>query len=166
MNMNRFTINFIDRTIIGTKTSFAKAGKGYGPEYEELADKMARYPEYKLVQKELKNNVKSKRSYKGMNVAFIKEYISIQENAEEMMDKFTAIERMAKASGIAVFPTIKKWFLEKYSSEENPFDMEAAKNMLSDFRIKHAESEASSVSEKQLTQDNTILYQETLEEVS
>ena len=39
----RFTINFIEKQIIGTKASFDKASKGFGPIYEELADKAAKH---------------------------------------------------------------------------------------------------------------------------
>ena len=38
----RFTIDFFEKEIIGTKASFNKAGKGCGPEYEELAEKIGR----------------------------------------------------------------------------------------------------------------------------
>lgn len=42
----RFTIDFFKQTITGTKASFAKAGKGFGPEYEELTAKMAAHPTF------------------------------------------------------------------------------------------------------------------------
>lgn len=35
----RFTIDFFNKTITGTKASFDKAGKGFGAEYEELTAK-------------------------------------------------------------------------------------------------------------------------------
>ena len=36
----RFTLDFFKKTITGTKASFNKANKGFGPEYEELTSKM------------------------------------------------------------------------------------------------------------------------------
>ena len=45
----RFTLNFFDKTITGTKASFNKANKGFGPEYEELTSKMAAHPDFTLV---------------------------------------------------------------------------------------------------------------------
>ena len=51
----RFTIDFFEKEIIGTKASFNKAGKGCGPEYEELAEKMAKHPDFQLVIKEQKH---------------------------------------------------------------------------------------------------------------
>ena len=37
-NTVRFTVDFIKKTITGTKASFNKASTGFGPIYEELAD--------------------------------------------------------------------------------------------------------------------------------
>ena len=37
----RFTLNFVAKTIVGTKASFTKAGKGFGPAYDELVALMA-----------------------------------------------------------------------------------------------------------------------------
>ena len=36
----RFTLDFFNKTISGTKASFNKANKGFGAEYEELTSKM------------------------------------------------------------------------------------------------------------------------------
>ena len=53
-NAARFTLNFFDKTITGTKASFNKANKGFGPEYEELTAKMAAHPDFELRVKEQK----------------------------------------------------------------------------------------------------------------
>lgn len=42
----RFTLNFVNKTIVGTKASFDKASKGFGPIYDELAVLMAKHPTY------------------------------------------------------------------------------------------------------------------------
>ena len=66
----RFTLNFFDKTITGTKASFNKANKGFGPEYEELTSKMAAHPDFTLVVKEQKTKTtKAKRTYEGMDVS-------------------------------------------------------------------------------------------------
>ena len=66
----RFTINFFEQTITGTKASFSKAGKGFGPEYEELTSKMAAHPgfakiellnEYEAMIEELKTEAEAVR---------------------------------------------------------------------------------------------------------
>lgn len=73
----RFTIDFFEKEIIGTKASFNKAGKGCGPEYEELAEKMAKHPDFQLVIKEQKHQaVRAKRTYDGMNFKFMENFIA------------------------------------------------------------------------------------------
>jgi hypothetical protein len=68
----RFTLNFFDKTITGTKASFNKANKGFGPEYEELTSKMAAHPDFTLVVKEQKTKTtKAKRTYEGMDYKFM-----------------------------------------------------------------------------------------------
>ena len=69
-NSVRFTVNFISKTIIGTNASFNKASTGFGPIYEELAEKVAKHPDFKLVVKEQKTKTtKAKRTYEGMDVS-------------------------------------------------------------------------------------------------
>ena len=139
----RFTIDFINKTITGTKASFNKASKGFGPEYEELTAKMAAHPEYKLVIKEQKTKTtKSKRTYEGMDAKFIKDYIATLTNAKEMMAEYDAVQKMADDCGTKAFPLTKKWFLGKFGTEEEGFDMDAAKEQISNFRIAQAEKKA------------------------
>ena len=78
----RFTIDFFKQTIIGTKASFAKAGKGFGPEYEELTAKMAAHPTFTLTVKEQKHKATSaKKTYEGMDFKFMEDYIATFEDA-------------------------------------------------------------------------------------
>ena len=82
-NMNaRFTIDFITKTITGTKASFNKAGKGFGAEYEELAAKLAAHPDFTLIVKEQKHkSTKAKRTYEGLDFDFMEAYIEMQTEA-------------------------------------------------------------------------------------
>ena len=132
----RFTINFMTRSIIGTKASFDKASKGSGPIYEELADKIARHPDFALVIKEQKAKAsKAKTTYEGLNFAFMESYISIQKNGAQIMLEYKAVKKMAEDANRSVYPITKKWFLGEFSTEENPFDMEKAKKEISDYMI-------------------------------
>ena len=136
----RFTINFFDKQIVGTKASFNKAGKGYGPEYEELAAKMAAHPDFTLVIKEQKHKTtKSKRTYEGMDFKFMEDYIATFEDAS-MVKEYEAVKKMAEDCGTKAYPLTKKWFLSKFSDMEGSFDMEAAKKDISDFRIAKAQA--------------------------
>jgi hypothetical protein len=135
----RFTIDFIEQTITGTKASFNKAGKGYGPEYEELASKTAAHPEFELVIKEQKkHSTKAKRVYDGLDFPFMEDYISIKSNADILMKEYEAVKQKADEASTKKYPLTKKWFLGTFSTEENPFDMELARKEISDFRIVQA----------------------------
>jgi len=135
----RFTINFFEKQIIGTKASFNKAGKGSGAEYEELSAKMSAHPDFELVIKEQKHKTtKTKRTYDGLDFPFMEAYITTLDNAKEMMDEYKAVKKMAKDCGTKTYPLTKKWFLDKFSTEEAPFDMDEAKEAIAQYRINFA----------------------------
>ena len=120
----RFTINFVEKTITGTKASFTKAGKGYGAEYDELADKIAKHPHFELIVKESQTkSTKAKTTYNGLNFEFMEEYISIQTNAEDIMRRYEAAKKMANDRGTKVYPFTKMWFLKEFEN----FNIEEAK---------------------------------------
>ena len=136
----RFTINFINKTITGTKASFNKAGKGFGPEYEELASKMAAHPDFTLEVKEQKHKAtKAKRTYNGLDFPFMEAYIATFED-ETMVKAYEAVKKMAEDCGTKAYPLVKKWFLAKFSDMEGVFDMDAAKKDIADFRIAKAQA--------------------------
>ena len=140
-NMNvRFTIDFINKSIIGTKSSFNKAGKGFGAEYEELAAKMAAHPDFKLVEKEQKHkSTKAKRTYDGLDFDFMEAYIEIQPASEKLKNEYESVKQMAANCGTSKYPLTKKWFLGKFGTEDQPFDMEQARKEIADYRIQQAE---------------------------
>ena len=85
----RFTLNFFEKTITGTKASFNKANKGFGPEYEELTSKMAAHPDFTLEVKEQKTKTtKAKRTYTGLNYKFMEEFFLTQKNSKELVDEY------------------------------------------------------------------------------
>ena len=131
----RFTLNFFDKTITGTKASFNKANKGFGPEYEELTSKMAAHPDFTLVVKEQKTKTtKSKRTYEGMDYKFMEDYIATFEDAS-LMKKYEAVKKMADDCGTKAYPLTKKWFLGKFGTEDEGFDMAAAKEAIAQHRL-------------------------------
>ena len=137
----RFTLNFFDKTITGTKASFNKANKGFGPEYEELTSKMAAHPDFTLVVKEQKTkSTKAKKTYDGLDFKFMEDYISTLDNAVALMKKYEAVKQMAKDCDTKVYPLTKKWFLGEFSDMEGGFDMEAAKKDIANYRIAKAQA--------------------------
>ena len=136
----RFTLDFFKKTITGTKASFNKANKGFGPEYDELTAKMAAHPDFTLVVKEQKTKTtKSKRTYEGMDYKFMEAYIATFED-ETMVKAYEAVKKMAEDCGTKAYPLVKKWFLSKFSDMEGGFDMEAAKKDIADYRIAKAQA--------------------------
>ena len=139
----RFTIDFFNKTITGTKASFNKANKGFGPEYEELTTKMAAHPDFELKIKEQKHKSnKAKRSYEGLDFPFMQDYISTFTNANALMAEYEAVKKMADDCSTKAYPLTKKWFLGKFGAEEDGFDMAAAKERISNFRIAQAAEKA------------------------
>mgnify|MGYP004471689721 FL=1 len=151
----RFTIDFINTTITGTQASFNKASKGFGPEYEELTAKIAAHPTFKLAIKEQKHKTtRAKRTYEGLNDDFIKNYISTLDNAKEMQREYKAIQEAAKECHMKAFPMTKKWFLDKFSTGEKPFNMADAREKISNFRIAQATKPLTDISSDNAEQTN------------
>lgn len=139
----RFTINFFDQAIIGTKASFNKASKGSGAEYEELAAKMAAHPDFELVVKEQKHKTtKAKRTYNGLDFPFMEAYILTQSDSETLMAEYHSVKAMAKSCGANVYGLTKKWFLGTFSTEDEPFDMAEAREAINAYRILKAVEKA------------------------
>lgn len=131
-NVARFVINFVDKTITGTKASFDKAGKGEGEIYIELATKMAAHPKFKLVIKEQKKrSTKTKQTYDGLNFDLMEKFIAIQPDADSLMRAYNGAKKMAKDTGSSVYPFTKKWFLGQFKD----FDVAEAKTAISDHNI-------------------------------
>ena len=142
-----FTIDFLDKKIIGTKASFNKASKGSGPEYEELTAKIAAHPKFELVVKAPEHkSKKAKPTYKGMDDSFMKEYISIQPNAKQLLKEYEAVKTFAKARAtangrkVSVYPAAKKWFFKTFDPNDEGFDITEAKKQISKAMIKDAVS--------------------------
>lgn len=152
----RFTIDFFKQTITGTKASFAKAGKGFGPEYEELTAKMAAHPTFTLTVKEQKHKATSaKKTYEGMDFKFMEDYIATFENAT-LAHEYESVKEMAKKCGTKAYPLTKKWFLGKFSDEESGFDMDAARKDIANFRIAQATQLLTNVSSDNAEQTNEV----------
>ena len=138
----RFIIDFLRKQIIGTKASFDKASKGTGAIYEELATKVAKHPDFKLVVKEQKKHIsKPKKVYDGLTFEFMEQYIAIKDDAERVMRVYEAVKNTSKSMKMGVYPTTKKWFLNKYKG----FDMATAKAEITEVAMRKATERALSV---------------------
>jgi len=113
---NLFAVNFAENTIIASKTTLKKASIPNSPEYKELMKLMKKHPTLTVVEKDIKEAI-GKKTYKGLDKAFVEKYISIQDNADDLNKQY------AKAAEMGKFPLVRKWFLNTFEN----FDMETAK---------------------------------------
>ena len=124
-NSVRFFVDFAKKEITGTKTSLNKA-KCYGsPEYKELCKLVKAHPQFTIAVKEA-NQKKSKQTYKDLNFKFIESYISIKSNRDELTREYEAVKASAECLGRSAYPRVKRWFIERFSTKDKPFDVEEA----------------------------------------
>lgn len=136
---NFFSVDFFNHTISGTKASFNKASKGNGPAYEELTALIAKHPDFELVVKEpKKHTTKAKRTYNGLDFPFMEAYIETRKNAEQLMAEYKSVKAKAEEWGMSVYPFTKKWFLGEFDPDCEGFDMEKAKEEISNYRMEKA----------------------------
>ena len=126
-----FTYNFVNKTIVGTKSAINRANMGKNPEYTTLCEMLSAHPDFTVVEKQIKHNP-NKKKYNGLTLPRMKEYIKTQPNSKARLIEFEAIQKVAEAKG-AKYPLTKKWFLATFP--------EFKENEVSDAEIS-AETEA------------------------
>ena len=93
-----FSYNFVNKTIVGTKSAINRANKG-----------LAEHPDFTVEEKQIKHKA-DKKKYKGLTLPRMEAYIETQPNSKERLIEFKAIQKVAEAKG-AKYPLTKKWFL-------------------------------------------------------
>ena len=121
---NLFAINPIDKTIIASKTTLKKASIPNSPEYKALMKLMKANPAFTVEAKVIKEAI-GKNTYKGLTDAFIKEYISIKENAAKLTKEYEEAYKRGK------FIQVRKWFLDVFKN----FNMADAKKEIEKARL-------------------------------
>ena len=107
-----FTLNFVNKSIVGTKSAIARANKCLEPEYSELCALLEKHPSFKVAVKKIEKK-KDKKTYHGLSFQAMKDFIATQENSKLMLAKFEKVMEVAEAKG-AKYPLTKKWFLKNY----------------------------------------------------
>ena len=107
-----FTYNFVNKTIVGTKSAINRANMGKNPEYTTLCKMLADHPDFTVAEKQIKHKT-DKKKYNGLTLPRMKEYIETQPKSEERLREFAAIQKVAAAKG-AKYPLTKKWFLATF----------------------------------------------------
>ncbi len=114
--MANITINERNNTLVITK-KFEKAANKFGsPEYKELKEAKADFPNFKVV---VRNTKKKEETYKGLTYEYMKKYIEKHDVEGKIMDEFKirtgqTEDSMKKGSYVGV----KKWFLSIYPEFE------------------------------------------------
>lgn len=104
--------------VIEMNTTFAKMMQNpLSDEYALLQRTRLDFPTFAVRTRQIKSNPK-KDTYKGLTYVRMKEYIIKYSEGEERTDNLAELEKMidiSKCHGQAHrYPTIKKWFLDKY----------------------------------------------------
>lgn len=88
-----------------------------------------------------------KKTYKGLTLPLIREYIEIKDEREVLRAEMAAVKAKAlegkegiteKMADKIAFPLIKKWFLMKFKD----FSVSRAQKEISEYKVKQAEAEA------------------------
>lgn len=121
---NQFAVSFAENTIVATKTTLKKASVPNSPEYKALMKLMKQNPMFTVSEKVIKTST-GKTTYKGLNTAFIQQYISIQKNSAKLTKQYEKAAEMGK------FPLVRRWFLNTFEN----FNMESAKKELTEAAV-------------------------------
>ena len=114
---NYVKVDYSNRRIIMDRT-FAKNAEIVGSrEYNQLQQVRKDYPDYTVVRRQIKKNATQER-YRGLTYAYMEEYIISHESQETVMnvlEEFSEMRIIAACHSKAYrYPTIKKWFLDRY----------------------------------------------------
>ena len=86
-------------------------------EYTQLQEAMKTFPNFKVEQRSIRKN-EAKECYKGLNYDYMRKYIDSHETGKNLVAVKAEFEEklnISKCHSIAYrYPTIKKWFLDKY----------------------------------------------------
>ena len=127
----RFTLDFANKAIIGSKTGFDKAGKGKGDAYEKLVSLMEKHPDFVCVVREPKKPAKPKQTYKGMDIPFILDYLAaIGDN--KTFKRMNDVMDYAKENKLPSYPLVKYELFAAYKE----FNYNDAKEKVAVYRHK------------------------------
>lgn len=122
-NMNAvkgLNVNHIAGTIEVTKKFLKVAGNPFSPECELLVTTRAKFPAYKLEEKEIEKN-ENKNSYNGLKIEKMLGFITAMRSPEEVeaFERYIEIYTDEETRKIikGKYATIKKLFLNRYKEE-------------------------------------------------
>ena len=115
--MNSIRIDHATKRIIMGSQFFKNSLDPRNEEYTILQDVRRDYPNYAPIQRKIKKNP-AKKTYSGLTYAYMEDYILTHESPETVEAVFNEFNEMVLISQCHSqafrYPTIKKWFLNKY----------------------------------------------------
>ena len=111
-------VDHINRNIMISK-AFVKASMQINSEeYKTLLEVKNAYPEYSIIQREIKKNPQ-KESYRGLTYDYMERYIELHDGRNsKVMQEYQEKRLIAQCHSIR-YAHIKKWFLETYPEIED-----------------------------------------------
>ena len=114
---NVLKVDFIKSLIIMDRTFASLCVNTNSVEYARLQEVRRDYPNYKVITRTIKKNP-DKETYKGLTYEYMEDYILRHETDETALDvikEFNELRNISKCHKQGKrYPTIKKWFLNKY----------------------------------------------------
>ena len=114
---NTLKINHENKTIVMDRTFAKFAENTRSDEYAHLQQVRRDYPDYTVSLRTIKRN-SEKETYKGLTYEYMEDYIlrhESEENALAIIKEFNELRTISKCHKQGLrYPTIKRWFLEKY----------------------------------------------------
>ena len=109
-----YEINYIENTIVVTKSFLKKAGTIGSKEYNELAKVRRDFPDFRIQQREITKK-QGKKTYGKLTYKVMGEFIEAQEeeNAAEVLAEFERVQRLSKIQA-GSYSFVKTWFLNRY----------------------------------------------------
>ena len=93
---NLFAYDFTNRTIVATKATLKKASNPTTDEYKTLIKMIEAQPTFRVVEKVIKNSG-NKKTYSGLTLEMMAEYIMSQQNSDKLMAEFNEAQSMGKS---------------------------------------------------------------------
>ena len=135
---NTLKLDHAKRTIVMDRTFAKFAANTMSTEYAHFQAVRQDYPEYQVVLRHIKRS-KTKECYRGLNYEYMEDYIKTHGSKEEIVTnlaEYKELKLISKCHSTSRrYPTIKKWFLEKYPevkefgvSDEEKAKMQGAEN--------------------------------------
>lgn len=108
---NNYKVDFISKAIIISKRFAKNAGTLGTPEFKEMCELRAAYPDFSISYKEIKGN-SSKKTYKSLSIARMIATIEVLEGAEAAKAFETKVSVFDNQR--SKYPLVKKYFLSLY----------------------------------------------------